>query len=546
MEDKAMRGLMMDVPLLISSLIRHADRYHGDTEIVSRMVEGPIHRYAYRDAHRRARQLARVLQRLGTTAGDRVGTLAWNGHRHFELYYAVSGSGAIIHTINPRLYFDQIAYIVDHAEDGVVFFDTTFLALVEKLAAICKSVRTWVAMTDRAHMPESALPLLCYEDLLDTESDDFDWPVFDENTASGLCYTSGTTGHPKGVLFSHRSTLLHAYASSLPDTKCLSARSVVLPIVPMFHVNAWGLPYAGPLVGAKLVFPGPRLDPAGLYELIESEGVNSASGVPTVWLGLIHYLQQNKLKFSTLRFTTVGGAACPPAMLRTLTEEFGVQVLHGWGMTEMSPVGTINSPKAKHDRLSTDERFTLGLKQGRPLFGVEMKVVDANGRELPPDGKSAGDLLVRGPWILSRYFKDEGSEPLTADGWLPTGDVGTIDPDGYLQITDRSKDVIKSGGEWVSSIELENIAVGHPAVAEAAVIGVTHPKWGERPLLLVVKKEGATLTRQTMLGFYDGKTAKWCVPADVVFLEELPHTATGKLYKMKLREQFRDHRFPDG
>ena len=540
-----MQGLMMDVPLMISSLIRHADRYHGDAEIVSRTIEGPIHRYGYRDAHVRARRLARALSRLRVARGDRVGTLAWNGYRHFELYYAVSGMGAVTHTINPRLFHDQLVYIVNHAEDEIVFFDLTFAALVEKLAPACKSVRHWVAMTDAAHRPQARIPrLLCYEDLVEAESDDFDWPEFDENTAAALCYTSGTTGNPKGVLFSHRSTILHAYAISLPDTKGLSALSSVLAIVPMFHVNAWGIPYAAPMVGAKLVFPGAGLDGASLYELIEAEGVDSTSAVPTVWLNLINHMQQHKLRFSTLTHTTIGGAACPAAMMKTLRDEFGVRVMHGWGMTEMSPVGTINAPKRKHAALSPEAQFRIAIKQGRPLYGVDMKVVDAEGNELPRDGKSAGNLLVRGPWIMRRYFKDEGGDPLTRDGWLPTGDVGTIDADGYLQITDRSKDVIKSGGEWISSIELENIAMGHPAVAEAAVVGVRHPKWGERPLLVVVRRTGAELSRETLLAFYDGKVAKWWLPDDVVFVDDLPHTATGKLSKRTLRERFKDYRLP--
>jgi len=539
-----MLGLMMRWPLTISSLIRHADQCHGDTEIVSRTIEGPIHRYTYRDAHTRARRLANALGRLGVVPGERVATLAWNGYRHFELYYAVSGVGAIIHTINPRLFHDQLAHIVNHAGDRLVFFDLTFLPLVEKLAPVCPSVTTWIALTDRAHMPSSSLKLACYEELVGAERDDYRWPELDEETAAGLCYTSGTTGNPKGVLFSHRSTVLHAMAVCLPDAKGYSAQSVILPIVPMFHVNAWGIPYSAPLVGAKLVFPGAGLDGKSLYELFESEGVKSSAGVPTVWLGLIQYMKQNNLKFSTFEQTTIGGSACPAAMMRTLRDDFGVSVAHGWGMTEMSPVGTIGSPKAKHLRLSADERFALSLKQGRPLYGVEMKIVDAQGRELPRDGVATGDVMVKGPWVMRDYYRNDQSSPLSADGWFPTGDVGSIDPDGYLQITDRSKDVIKSGGEWISSIELENVAIGHPGVVEAAVIGVFHPKWNERPLLLVVKKPGASLTRDEMLKFYEGKIAKWSTPDDVVFVDELPHTATGKLSKKALRETYKSHRLP--
>jgi fatty-acyl-CoA synthase len=546
-QEERMHGLMMDTPLLISSLIQHADRCHGDAEIVSRTVEGPIHRYTYRDAHARARRLARALAKLGVKPGDRVGTLAWNGYRHFELYYAVSGMEAIVHTINPRLFQEQLVYIVNHAEDGIVFFDVGFAPLVEKLASTCKTVRHWVAMSDAAQLPQHRIPgLLAYEELLAAETDDYEWPSFDERTASGLCYTSGTTGNPKGVLFSHRSTILHAYAISLPDTKGLSAASCVLAVVPMFHVNAWGIPYAAPLVGAKLVFPGPGLDGASLYQLIEAEGVDSTSAVPTVWMGLVNYLKQNGLKFSTLTHTTIGGAACPPALMKALKDEFGVRVMHGWGMTEMSPVGTLNAPKRKHLGLDPAAQFEVSLKQGRPLYGVEMKIVDADGKELPRDGKSSGNLLVRGPWILRRYYRDEGGDPLTPDGWLPTGDMGAIDPDGYLQITDRSKDVIKSGGEWISSIELENIAVAHPAVNEAAVIGVPHPKWGERPLLLVVRRPGSELSRETMLSFYKGKIASWCLPDDVIFVDELPHTATGKLSKLALRQQFKDYQLRTG
>jgi fatty-acyl-CoA synthase len=453
--------------------------------------------------------------------------------------------GAIIHTINPRLFHEQLVYIVNDAEDRIVFFDIGFAPLVEKLATSCRGVERWIALTDRAHLPGAAIPGLgCYEDLLAAADDDFEWPEFDENTASGLCYTSGTTGHPKGVLFSHRSTVLHALTISLPDTKNLSAMSSVLAIVPMFHVNAWGIPYAAPMVGAKLVFPGAALDGANLYELMESERVDSTSAVPTVWMGLVNHMKQNKLKFSTLKTSTIGGAACPPALMDTLEKDFGVRVHHGWGMTEMSPVGTMNAPKGKHRALSADGWHAVALKQGRPLYGVEMKIADGAGKELPRDGKSAGNILVRGPWILRRYFKDAGGDPLTPDGWLPTGDVGTLDADGYLQITDRSKDVIKSGGEWISSIELENIAVGHPAVAEAAVIGVRHPKWDERPLLIVVKRANAELGKEALLKFYEGKIAKWWLPDDVVFVDALPHTATGKLSKRALREQFKEYRLP--
>ena len=540
-----MQGLMMSMPLMISSLIRHADRWHGDTEIVSRTIEGPIHRYTYRDAHSRARRLARALGGLGVRPGDRIATLAWNGYRHFELYYGISGMGAVIHTVNPRLFFDQLIYILGHAEDRYVFFDLTFAPLVEKLAPSCKVVEGWVAMTDRAHLPALGVPnLLCYEDLVGAADDDYEWPQFDENTASSLCYTSGTTGHPKGVLFSHRSTLLHALGTAAADVNNYTARSTVLPIVPMFHVNAWGIPYAAPLVGAKLVLPGAGLDGASLYELCEQEKVNCSSGVPTVWFNLIAYLKEKNVRLTTLKRTIIGGSACPPAMIRTLRDDYGVTVTHGWGMTEMSPIGTINNPKRKHAALDPEDQVALAAKQGRPLFGVDMTIVDAAGRELPHDGRAAGNLLVRGPWILGRYYRDEGGDPLTADGWLPTGDVGTIDPDGYLGITDRSKDIINSGGEWISSIELENIAMGHPAVAEAAVIGVPHPRWDERPLLIVVRRAGADVSRDALLGFYEGKVAKWARPDDVVFVDELPHTATGKLSKRTLRERYRDHPLP--
>jgi 3-(methylthio)propionyl---CoA ligase len=539
-----MRGQMMDMPLLVSSLIEHADRNHGDVEIVSRTVEGPVHRTTYSEAHARSKRLAQALRRLGVKEGDRVGTLAWNGYRHYELYYGVSGMGAVMHTINPRLFPEQLAFIVGHAEDQHVFFDLTFAPLVEKLSPACKAVKGWVAMCDRGHVPQAKIPnLLCYEELLEREDGAYDWPIFDEWTAAGLCYTSGTTGNPKGVLYSHRSTVLHAYAASLPDIFHCSARSVILPVVPMFHVNAWGIPYFATMNGAKLVFPGAALDGKSLYELFESEKVTQTAGVPTVWLGLLAYMKQNGLRFSTLKMAVVGGSACPPAMIETFRDEYGVECRHAWGMTEMSPLGSMCTLKTKHLDLPREKKQELENKQGRTVYGVQMKIVDGEGKELPRDGKAFGDLLVRGPTILSEYFKGEGGDPLR-DGWFPTGDVATIDADGFMQITDRSKDVIKSGGEWISSIDLENIAVAHPAIAEAAVIGVRHPKWDERPLVVAVKKTGAEVTREQLLEFYKGKVAKWWMPDDVAFVEQLPHTATGKLLKTKLRQDFRDYKLP--
>ena len=540
-----MNGQMQSHPLLISNLLIHAERHHSEQQIVSRRVEGDLHRYTYKGLAARSRKLAKALAALGVKPGQTVGTLAWNGYRHMELYFGVSGSGAVLHTLNPRLHPDQVVYIADHAEDQVLCFDLTFLPLVEAVAARLKTVKHFVAMTDRAHMPaQSKIPnLLCYDELVEAQDDKYDWPQFDENAASSLCYTSGTTGNPKGVLYSHRSTTLHTYAAALPDALNASARDVILPVVPMFHVNAWGLPYVACMVGVKLVFPGPALDGKSLYELFEGEGVTMSAGVPTVWQGLLAYTDANNLKFSTMTRTVIGGSACPPAMMEAFEQKYGVHVLHAWGMTEMSPLGTVCTLKPKHLKLSPAERMAVQAKQGRAIFGVDMKIVDPEGKELPRDGKASGELLVKGPWIVSTYFKGEGGNPLV-DGWFPTGDVSMIDSDGYMQITDRSKDVIKSGGEWIGSIDIENIAMAHPAVAMAACIAAFHPKWDERPLLVVVKKPGVELTRDEMLKFFEGKIAKWWTPDDVVFTEAIPLGATGKMQKNKLREMFKDHKLP--
>jgi acyl-CoA synthetase (AMP-forming)/AMP-acid ligase II len=543
-----MIGQMMQQPLLISSLLVHAERHHPEGEIVSRRVEGDIHRSTYKALAQRSRQVAKALAALGVGTGDRVGTLAWNGHRHMELYFGVSGSGAVLHTINPRLHPDQITYIADHAEDQILCFDMTFLPLIQAVARRAKTIRHYVALTDRAHMPApevaATIPgLLCYEDLLAAQDDHYNWPSFDEDTASSLCYTSGTTGNPKGVLYSHRSTVLHTFAAALPDALNCSQRDAILPVVPMFHVNAWGLPYVGCLTGAKMVYPGPGLDGKSLYELFESEGVTLSAGVPTVWQGLLAYVEGNKLQFSTMKRTVIGGSACPPAMIRAFNEKYGVHVLHAWGMTEMSPLGTASTFKAKHLNQSQEERYAVMAKQGRAIYGVDMKIMGEDGTELPFGSEASGDLLVRGPWILNRYFKDDGGDPLQ-DGWFPTGDVARIDADGYMQITDRSKDVIKSGGEWIGSIDLENIAMAHPAVAMAACIAAHHPKWDERPLLVVVKKPGVEVSKEELLAFFEGKIAKWWTPDDVTFVEAIPLGATGKMQKNKLRDLFRDYKLP--
>jgi acyl-CoA synthetase (AMP-forming)/AMP-acid ligase II len=540
-----MLGLMQQQNLLISSLIDFAEKHHGDVEIVSRRVEGDIHRTTWGGIAQRSRQVAHGLDQLGLGFGDRVATLAWNGYRHLELYFGVSGTGRVLHTINPRLHPDQVVWIANHAEDQVLCFDMSFLPLVKQVHSRCTTIRQYVALCDADQLPsDTGIPgLVSYEAWVQGQSTQYTWPEFDENTASSLCYTSGTTGNPKGALYSHRSTILHAYAAALPDVMCISARDAILPVVPMFHVNAWGIPYSAAMVGAKLVFPGASLDGKSVYDLIENEGVTFAAGVPTVWQMLLTHMKPSNLKFSTLQRTVIGGSACPPAMITAFREEYNVDVLHAWGMTELSPLGTLCTLKNKHLKLSEAEQMKIRLKQGRAIFGIDMKIVNDEGQEQVHDGKAYGDLLVKGPWVVREYFKQEGGDPLQ-DGWFPTGDVATIDADGYMQITDRSKDVIKSGGEWISSIDIENIAVAHPAVAMAACIGIKHPKWDERPIVVVVKKPDAQVNREDLLKFYEGKTAKWQIPDDVVFVDAIPIGATGKMLKTKLREQLADYVLP--
>lgn len=542
-----MRGLMMDTPLTIGSIAEHVELYHGDREIVSVTVDVPLHRTNWRDCMARARRVANAMTALGAQPGDTVGTLAWNDHRHVEVYYGLSGAGFVCHTINPRLFAEQIIFIVNHAEDRWVFVDAMFVPLIEKLAPHLTGVEAFIVMTDEAHMPESGLDnLLCYETLLAEASPDFAWPELDENTAAALCYTSGTTGDPKGVLYSHRSTVLHAYASVAPDALDLRSRDNVLPVVPLFHVNAWGIPYSTAMAGAKLVLPGPKMgDGEALCALIQSEDVSVALGVPTVWLALLHYCEDAGKTLDNLERTVIGGAAVPRSMIQAFRDRHDVVVIQGWGMTEMSPLGTANTMKAGLEHLSPDEQLDLGTKAGRAIYGCQLRIVDDEGNELPRDGEAFGALQVRGPWICSDYYKLDGSAGThTDDGWFETGDVATIDPHGYVAITDRTKDVIKSGGEWISSIELENTAIGHESVAEAAVIGVPHPKWTERPLLIVVPAEGSEPDKDELLAWFDGKVASWWIPNDVAFVDELPHTATGKIKKIELRRQFADYAFP--
>ena len=543
-----MNGLMMNQQLTISSIVEHAERVNGNAEIVSVTAENPRHRYTYREAFARARQLADAMSHWGLAQSDRIATLAWNDYRHFETYYASACSGYVCHTINPRLFPEQLVFIINHAEDRYVFLDPDFLPLVEGLAAQCPTVKGWVIMASEERMPATSLPnAVCYETLVASGSSTFQWPQLDENSACALCYTSGTTGNPKGVLYSHRSTMLHAYATMMPDALAISRSDVVMPIVPMFHVNAWGNPYSCPMAGAKLVFPGSKMgDGKTLCNLINEEKVTLSAGVPTVWLGVLAHLKATGERVDSLQQIVVGGAACPLSIMEDF-DGYGVETRVGWGMTEMSPLGTANASGSEREKYSDQAFAKIRLKGGRPIFGVEMKIVDDNGAELPWDGVAFGSLMVRGPWVCSSYFKLEGSDAHSREeGWFETGDVATIDADGYMAITDRTKDVIKSGGEWISSIEVENAATDHPKVAEAAVIGHYHPKWSERPLLIVVRgPQGQDLTAEEMLAWFDGRIAKWWTPEAVVFVDELPHTATGKIQKVQLREMFKDYSFPE-
>ena len=537
-----MFGIMMDKPLNIADILEYAATFNTDAQIVTRQVEGGIHRYSYSDALRRTKKLANALRNLGVHQEDRVATLAWNTYRHFELYYAISGMGAIIHTINPRLFAEQIIYIVNHAEDKYLFVDLTFVPLLEAIKDHITVLRGIVVMTDAAHMPRSqALPnLICYEDLIAEESEEFAWPEFDERTAAGLCYTSGTTGNPKGVLYSHRSTVLHAVSACRSSALNLGPMSRVLPVVPMFHVCAWGVPYSAPIAGAGIVFPGAGMDGASLYELIDGEKATSMLGVPTVWLGLLNYIDSIKGNLDSVEDVVIGGSAAPRSMMEKFQDVYGVFPIHAWGMTEMSPMGSLCARTPYLAQADKEARARIQSKQGRAVFGVEMRIVDDQDQPLPHDGKTFGKLMVRGPWIASGYYKNDDRSAFRG-GWFDTGDVSTIDPAGYMQIVDRSKDVIKSGGEWISSIELENHAVGHPAVAEACVVGIAHPRWDERPLLLIVRKAGAQAGAEDIQRFLADKVAKWWLPDDVVFVDALPHTATGKLLKTEVRAKFANH-----
>jgi fatty-acyl-CoA synthase len=536
-----MIGLMQDWPLLVTKMLDHGALNHGEREFVTRSVEGPVRRYTLADLRIRALRVAKALEKEGIRLGDRVATMAWNTDRHVEAWFGVMGLGAICHTLNPRLFADQLVYIVNHAEDQILFVDTSFVPVLQAVFARLPSVRKYIVLTDGQHMPETTLPnAVAYEDWLAGVDADFQWKTFDENTAAALCYTSGTTGNPKGVLYSHRSNVLHGMMVNQPDVLGLSSEDVILPIVPMFHANAWAITYAAPAAGTKIVMPGAGMDGPSIYQLLDTEKVTASAAVPTVWMGLLQYLESTGSKLPYLNKVLIGGAACPPVMIRKFELDYGVEVIHGWGMTEMSPVGTTGKMKYATSRLDTETTLKLKEKQGRTPFLVEMKIVDTDHKDLPRDGKAFGHLLVRGPAIASAYFKHDG-KVLDADGWFDTGDIATIDALGFMQITDRDKDVIKSGGEWISSIEVENVAVGCPGVAEAAVIGVPHPKWSERPLLILVRKANSDVGKDAVMAYLDGKIAKWWMPDDVVFVDNIPHSATGKIQKMELRKQFANY-----
>jgi 3-(methylthio)propionyl---CoA ligase len=540
-----MLGLMQDWPLLLHRIIDHAAIYHGGRKVITRSVEGPIYETNYAEIRARALKVAQRLDKDGVKLGDRVATLAWNTWRHLESWYGILGIGAIYHTVNPRLFPEQIAWIINHAEDRVMMTDTTFVPLLEKIADKLTTIERYVVLTDRAHMPQTTLKnAVAYEEWIAEVDGDFQWREFDENTAAGMCYTSGTTGNPKGVLYSHRSNVLHAYIAALPDSKGISSRDVVLPVVPLFHANGWSLAFSSPMVGCTLVLPGAKMDGASIYELLNTYKVTFTAAVPTVWLMLLQQLEKTGQKLPYLKRVVIGGSACPRAMTQTFQDKYGVEVIHAWGMTEMSPLGTLCTMKPEYADLTGEARLDVQQKAGHPPFGVEMKITDDNDKDLPWDGKTFGRLKVRGPAVAKAYFKGEGGEVFGKDGWFDTGDVATIDQYGYMQITDRAKDVIKSGGEWISTIDLENLAVGHPKVAEAAVIGIAHRKWDERPLLVIVLKKGESATKADILAFMQGKIAKWWMPDDVVFVEEIPHTATGKIQKLTLRKQFKDYRLP--
>jgi len=540
-----MQGLMQDWPLRVTSIIDHAARFHGDREIVTRTVEGPIARTTYREVHLRARKVAQALTRLGIKEGDIVATMAWNTARHLEAWYGIMGMGAVCHTLNPRLFAEQLIYIINHAEDKVIFLDLTFVPILEGIADKLPNVKAYVIMTDKAHMPETKLPnARCFEEIVEAEDGEFKWTEVDENAACGLCYTSGTTGNPKGVLYSHRSNVLHSMAANMGDALGMKSADAILPVVPMFHANAWGIAFAAPAVGAKLVMPGANMDGESIYELLDKEGVTVTAAVPTVWLMLLQYLEKTKSELPKLERVVIGGSAAPRSMIEVFEDKYDVKVFHAWGMTELSPMGTLGALKAGMDEWDLEKQIDVKVKQGRAIYTVEMKITDDDGNELPSDGKAFGHLMVRGPAVAGAYLKGEGGNILDEDGWFDTGDVATIDEQGYMQITDRAKDVIKSGGEWISSIEIENLAVGHPKVAEAAVIGIVHPKWDERPLLIIVPNEGESPTKDDILRYMEGKIAKWWMPDDVVFVDEIPHTATGKIQKLALRETFKDYTLP--